>query len=416
MRSSRLPIRYFLVVSLLLAPLTAFADQKDDIYNAANAAYNNGKAVEANEGYCRVAAMDSGYKDAAAKCENTKKDAQTVINQHNKRYLDALQAVQEGRLDDAEKLLRMVKYGPRVSDAENRLSVVADLKAKKAQADAAAQQAKNADAAAKQRLDQGVSAFNAGDFNSAKNFLNQAGPAGQSYLSRIAQYEAKMAEGQRLVGEKNFAGAIAAFGVAAGISPNGPGDPNGQMARAQQLMASGTATPATTTTATKATAVRDEVKKVDVQANLDAADKAIAKKDYARARRLYNDILAQDFRNAEARAGLEKLPQDQASTGSSGEDDPLLASAIGQFYRGDFDTAQGALSYYIGAGKKRGLANFYLGVIYMTQYYLGGEKEPSKLQQAKQKFKTAKDVQGFVPPEKYISPKIMKVYQEAAGS
>src|SRR5690242_18702716 len=114
MRSLRLPIRYFLAGSRLLAPLSAFADQKDDLYKAAEAAYSNGKAVEANEGYCRVAAMDSGYKDATQKCDSTKKDAQTVINQHNKRYLDALQAIQEGRLDDAEKLLRMVKYGPRV--------------------------------------------------------------------------------------------------------------------------------------------------------------------------------------------------------------------------------------------------------------------------------------------------------------
>ena len=403
MRSSRLLISLF-ATAMIATPVVAQEAQ----YKAGEDAARRGDPIAARDAFCSI---DAGYKDAGVQCTTYKTEADKALNRYKINFVEGSQLLDQGKFDQAEFKLRNVKAGPYLSQAQAKLQELGVKRQQKAQADAAAQQAATADAAAKQKLDQGIAAFNNGDFNSAKNLLSQAGSAGQNYLSRISQFESKMAEGSRLTSDKNYAAALAAYGVAAGIASNGPGDPNGQIARVQQLMSS--AAPATTVA--KA-AVRDELKRVDVQANLDAADKAITKKDYARARRLYNDILAQDFRNAEARAGLERLPQEQATSSSTGDDDPLLASAINQFYRGDFDTAQGALSYYIGAGKKRGLANFYLGAIYLTQYYLGGEKEPSKLQQAKQKFQTAKDVQGFVPPEKYISPKIMKVYSEAAGS
>jgi hypothetical protein len=403
MRSSRL-LTSFLLGGVIAVPLV-FADQKDDLYKGAEAAYNAGKAVEANEGYCKAAALDSSYKDAAAKCASTKQDAQTVINQHNKRYLDGLQAIQDGRLDEAEKLLQAVRYGPRVASVPAQLQRIEDLKQKKAQADAAA----NAAAANNARTEQGIQAFNRGDFTSAKSLL----PAGHELLGRISQYESKMSEGQRAVSNKDYAAALVAFGQAAAIAGNGPGDPNGQIRNVQQMMSASVSGPAPQQNAKAA--VKDEVKKIDEASYIAQAQKLISKKDYKHARRFLNDVIAQNFRNTEAVDLLKTLPEEERTGTGPSEEDPILAAAINDFYSGNYTDAEARLQNYVVQPKpaKPGLSQFYLGVIQATQYYLGGEKDPKLLQEAKRRFKEAKGVEGFVAPEKYISPKIMKVYQAA---
>jgi hypothetical protein len=407
MRSSRHLTRAFFAAVIALAPVTASADQKDDLYRAADSAYNSGKAVEANDGFCKVAALDANYKDAAKRCEDTKKDAQTVINSHNKRFVDALQAIQENRFDDAEKLLQQVKYGPRVASVAAQMQRITELRQKKAQADAAT----NAAAANNARVEQGVQAFNRGDFGTAKANL----PPGHELIGRISQYETRMADGQRALASKDYANALVAFGQAAAIAGNGPGDPNGQIRNVQQLMASGTGA---TTTPTKA-AVRDEVKKVDEASYIAQAEKLIAKKDYKRARRFLNDVIAQNFRNTEAADLLKSLPEEERSGSSPIEEDPVLAAAINDYYAGNFSDAEARLQNYVVQSKppKPGLSRFYLGAIQATQYFLGGGEnggDAKLLQEAKRRFREAKSVDGFVPPTKYMSPKIMRLYESAS--
>jgi hypothetical protein len=385
----------------LLAPVAAFADKNDDLYAKGQAAFNRGDAMAAQDAFC---AVDPSYKDAASMCTQAKQAAQTQINLHNKRFLDGTQALQEGRLDDAEKLFRSVKLGPRVDLAQRKLQEIADLKAKKQQADAAAATA----AASNAKVEQGVQAFNRGDFATAKANL----PAGHELLGKISQYESKMADGNRLMGAKDYSGAYAAFADARNIAPNGPGDPSGALGRAQQAMASNSG-PSNPPQPTKA-AVRDEVKKVDVSSTLAAAQKAFNKKEYGRARILAGQVLAQDRGNAEAKQILNDLPEEQVTASSASEEDPLLAAAIQQYYQANYSDAADSLKFYIfQKGRKQGLARFYLGATLATQYYLGGETDNQLLQDAKKKFKEAKGVEGFNPPEKYVSPKIMKLFQAA---
>ena len=399
MKSSR-RLTSLLLGAALLAPVAAFADKNDDLYSKGQAANNRGDAMAAQDAFC---AIEPSYKDAAAMCSQAKQAAQTVINLHNKRFLDATQALQEGKLDDAERLFRSVKYGPRVDLAQRKIQEIADLKAKKQQADAAA----SAAAANNAKIEQGVQAFNRGDFATAKANL----PPGHELLGRITQYESKMAEGNRMMGAKDYSGAYAAFADARNIAPNGPGDPSGALGRAQQAM-SANASPSNPPP-TK-TAVRDEIKKVDVGATLAAAQKAFNKKEYGRARTLAGQVLAQDRGNAEAKQILADLPEEQVTASSASEEDPLLAAAIQQYYQANYTDAADSLKFYIfQKGRKQGLARFYLGATLATQYYLGGEQDNQLLQDAKKKFKEAKDVQGFNPPEKYVSPKIMKLFQAA---
>jgi hypothetical protein len=151
-----------------------------------------------------------------------------------------------------------------------------------------------------------------------------------------------------------------------------------------------------------------------VGATLAAAQKAFNKKEYGRARTLAGQVLAQDRGNAEAKQILADLPEEQVTASSASEEDPLLAAAIQQYYQANYTDAADSLKFYIfQKGRKQGLARFYLGATLATQYYLGGEQDNQLLQDAKKKFKEAKDVQGFNPPEKYVSPKIMKLFQAA---
>lgn len=400
MKSSR-RLTSLLLGAVLLAPVAAFADKNDDLYNKGQAANNRGDAMAAQDAFC---AVDPTYKDAAAMCTQAKQAAQTQINLHNKRFLDATQALQEGRLDDAEKLFRSVKYGPRVDLAQRKIQEIADLRAKKQQAD----QAASAAAASNAKVEQGVQAFNRGDFATAKANLSP----GHELLGKISQYESKMAEGNRMMGAKDYSGAYAAFADARNIAPNGPGDPSGALGRAQQAM-SANAGPSNPPQPTKA-AVRDEIKKVDVGATLAAAQKAFNKKEYGRARTLAGQVLAQDRGNAEAKQILADLPEEQVTASSASEEDPLLAAAIQQYYQANYSDAADSLKFYIfQKGRKQGLARFYLGATLATQYYLGGEQDNQLLQDAKKKFKEAKGVEGFNPPEKYVSPKIMKLFQTA---
>lgn len=403
MKSSR-RLTSLLLGATLLAPVAAFADKNDDLYNKGQAANNRGDAMAAKDAFC---AVDPSFKDAKAMCEQATQAAQTQINLHNKRFLDATQALQEGRLDDAEKLFRSVKYGPRVDLAQRKLQEIADLRAKKQQQDAAA----NAAAASNAKVEQGVQAFNRGDFATAKANL----PSGHELLSKISQFESKMAEGNRLMGAKDYAAAYAAFADARTIAPNGPGDPSGAAGRAQQAMSASNTGPTNSNPAPTKAAVRDEIKKVDVGATLAAAQKAFNKKEYGRARILAGQVLAQDRGNAEAKQILNDLPEEQVTASSVSEEDPLLAAAIQQYYQANYSDAADSLKFYIfQKGRKQGLARFYLGATLATQYYLGGEQDNQLLQDAKKKFKEAKGVEGFNPPEKYVSPKIMKLFQAAS--
>lgn len=413
MRSSKLRISLSVAGLVMLSSL-AFAQA--DQYQKALAAAGRDDAAGARDLFCKISDPSfapPGQPTAGDQCATFTKEAEKAVNRSKLNYYQGVQLMDAGKFDEAEFKLKNVKVGEWVALAQAKLQELPAKRQQKAQADAAAQQASANESSQKQKLDQGVQAFNSGDFNSAKSLLAQAGPSGQNYLSRISQYESKMAEGQRLLGEKNYAGAIAAFGVAAGISSNGPGDPNGQMGRAQQLMAaSGSTAPATPVK----TAVKDEVKKVDVSATLAAAQKALNKKEYGRARILAGQVLATERGNAEAKQILADLPEEAASASSVSEEDPLLAAAIQQFYQANYSDAADSLKFYIfQKGKKQGLARFYLGATLATQYYLNGEQssDSDKLQDAKKKFKEAKGVQGFNPPAKFVSPKIMRLYESA---
>jgi hypothetical protein len=360
MRSSNRLTSSLLAALLLLAAVpSAFADRNDDLYARGTAAVNAGDAVAARDAFC---AVDPSYKDAASQCNIYKGEAQRAINRFNQNFLEGVQLMQEGKLDQAEIKFRNVKAGERVELAKRKLVEIQDLRQKNAAA---------AQAAAQQN----------------------------------SQYEAKMAEAGRYAASKDYERAAAAYAEAANLNPNGPGNPAGQAANMRQLAAGGRQA---------APPVKKERTRIDEAEYIAVAKRFIGKGDFARARRYLNEVTAQNDRNDEAISLLKSLPQEERTSASASEEDKALSRAIEDLYAGKLPDAERRLTTYRDTnGKKAGLGNFYLGVVVLTKYYLSLSPNPTDRAYAVQLFKEAAAVNGFVVPEKYVSPKIMKVFHEA---
>lgn len=372
MRSSNLRISApILLLSALFVPLPALADKNDDNYARGQAAVNSGDAVAARDAFCSV---DASYKDAAQQCSLYTGEAKRQLARYNQNFLEGVQLMQDGKLDQAEVKFRNVKAGERVADAQRKLQEIQKLRQDQAAAATAAKGAAEQEAAQRQKLEQGRDAFNRGDYASARSILQGVGGGSAS-------------EAQSLLGRITAA----------------------EQAQQQQQSAKNAAS----------NMVKQVVKQVDVAGNIALAKKSIDKEDFTRARRLLGEVLATDAHNKEARDLIASLPQEESKGNSSvGEDDPLLASAISKFYQGNYGDAEDGLRVYIvTGGKKKGLSNFYMGALILTRWYLSGASSMADQQyrEAVRRFKDASEQPGFVVPEKYVSPKIMKVYAEVAG-
>lgn len=99
-------------------------------------------------------------------------------------------------------------------------------------------------------------------------------------------------------------------------------------------------------------------------------------------------------------------------------DDGLLRQGLQDYFEGKTQEAEQALSDYLkqNGQKKEGLAYFFLGAAYGDGYFLSGEKDLHLRDMAVADFRSVRDHSPqFHPPAKYISPKILALYSDAAG-
>ncbi len=101
-----------------------------------------------------------------------------------------------------------------------------------------------------------------------------------------------------------------------------------------------------------------------------------------------------------------------------GADEQLLRTGLVAYFNGNLDDAEHSLSNYLdNHGRKRDLAFFFRGAAHGTRYFLSGEKDARQKDLALADFRSAKDNGSqFQPPQKYVSPKILALYAEVAGS
>jgi hypothetical protein len=91
-----------------------------------------------------------------------------------------------------------------------------------------------------------------------------------------------------------------------------------------------------------------------------------------------------------------------------------LASGIRAFYGENFVDAENSLRQYLaGTASGRGLGEFYLGASELTRSYLAGDNGGDQSLQvlAQQAFRQARQEANFVPPERYVSPKIIAAFE-----
>jgi hypothetical protein len=415
-------------LGLILVAIPAFASKKDDLYKAAQAAAGQGNVQEAARLYCAAAQEDATYKDAQQNCNIMAQEVARENRRNDDRFADGVKAFNSGDFDTATQKFNNIKSGPHLAEAQAYVST------KIPQARAAAANASN-DSAMSAKFDQGVAAYQRNDFGSAKSAF--AGISGkhqsdaQTYLQKIKNYEQAFAEGDSLAGAKNYKGAANSYSEAASVKPDGPGDPRGRIGQMNQL-AQGASTPAVVANnnpppvvntnpavSRPIAAVVESRPKVDVSATLRDAENARKKGDLSKAIGLYQKVLSADSSNSQARNGIEEMKKEAEASNKTivagSEADFMLAKGINEFYRQEFESSETHIRDYLdGAGSKAGLANFYLGASKLTRYILGGEQQNDHklLVQAEDNFRSAKKVQGFAPPEKFVSPKIVKKFQE----
>lgn len=415
--SSRARTSASVLLAVLLASPLALADKNSELYAKGQKAVADGDSVAARDAFC---ALPADYQDAAAQCTTYKAAADRTLNRYKLNYAEGVTLMGDGKLDDAAAKFRTVKAGDFAEQAKAKLNEIAKLKQQQADAANAAQQNAAAEQANKQKLDQGTNAFNSGDFNTAKNLLNSVTGShqadAQAVLGKIHSYETAMQQGNAFNAARDFASAKNAFAEAVRINPSGPGNPADMLAKAAASAASASATPANTAV-NNPPAVKPPAPKptIDVATYMADGNRAVAKKQYARARKFFNDVIAQDKNNQEAKDALERLNSVDTAAANASDDDPTLRDIIVSFYAGSRDAEDRFKTYvYAKQGKKLGLARFYAGASMMTRYYLTGATDQDLRRQAQDMFKAAKSVDGFTPPEKFISPKIMKAFQEAS--
>ncbi|MGH9601753.1 MAG: hypothetical protein ACRD24_05130 [Terriglobales bacterium] len=426
----------------LLLPVSAFAARKDDLYKQAQAAVGAGKVEEAARLFCEVAKEDAAYKDAKQNCTIYTQEAERERKRNDDRFQEGVRAFQDKRWDDAEQKFKNVRSGPRVEEARQYIN-------SRIPAAKAAVAGEENEKVMAQRFDTGVQAYQRNDFSAAKSGFNgvsgsKEGEA-RNYLNKIREYEQAMAEGDRLASAQNHRGAQGSYNEAATIKGDGPGDPRGKAAQMERALAAATTTvpsptttttsipppsttttkPPTTTTSTTArppleAAIKEPTRpQVDVAKLLREAQAAKDKGDIASARGKYLAILSAEPNNRQVQAALVSLPKETGSAApkATSEADVLLASAIGEFYKGSYEDAEFHIRLYLeNNGGKAGLGQFYLGVSRLTRYFLRGAKPDDRklMDDGIAALKVAKKTSGFrAPGEQYLSPKILKLYQDA---
>lgn len=417
----------FAIALAIVLAAPAFAAKKDDLYKQAQTAAAAGRVEEAARLYCDTAAEDPAYRDAKQLCTIFTQEAAREARRNAERFNDGVALFNSGDYDGAEQKFRNVKAGTHVAEAQAYVST--RIPAARASAKAAGEEA-----AANKKFDEAIQAYNSNNFSSARTLFQQVagkrqGEA-QSYVQKMQQYEQAMNEGDRLAAANDARKAIISYTDAANLKGDGPGDPRGRISRMQQILASQSqpapqqapppvqAKPVPVAPVTAA--IKDTGKKIDVAKLLREAEAAKDRGEIVAARGKYLAILAQDAGNAQARIALESLKS--VNTGASSgqkagsEADVMLAKGIGEFYQRLYERSEVHISDYLDInGSKTALALFYRGASKLTRYYLAGEGEGQKnlLAAAKKDLSAAKKTAGFkAPGEQYVSPKILKVYND----
>src|SRR5579885_2283806 len=338
-----------LLTFLICMPAAVIADQQaDDLYKQYQAAYAKNDLQTAVDLLCKAAKLDPA--SYGKKCEDAQQYYNSRVEKFESYFVSGKAKFEAKQYTDAITDLSKIYFGPRRVEAQQLIA-------------------------------------------QANDAINHPQPADNSPVALRAS--------------KNYPAAQQKYNAALAIKSNGPGNPSGKLQELAVLMKQ----PNGPASAPKDNSAR-------INALLADARDHMAKGDAQGALTSYNQVLVLDPKQAEALSGRQQAQQ--AMQAALAKDpkalEDTLVRGVRDFYQSHLDDARDAISLYLTAGgtRSKGAAYFYLGATMLSEAILSDPKSGNHdrlRQDALQQFQQAKQ-QGFKPVEKYVSPKILAVWNQ----
>ncbi|MGZ4826254.1 MAG: hypothetical protein ACXVY9_02740 [Terriglobales bacterium] len=334
------------------------ANKKKELAKQAAEAEQNGDLDQAGALYCELLQVDKKNKTAKAKCDEYTQRNQALDAKDTQAMAAGKSALGEHRFQDAIAAFKSVTSKRYKDEASRYLSKDIPEAQKAFAAEQAQRQQREEEAHNADRLKQGTEAYQKNDFDGAKAvLLRVTGPnaaEAKRLLQNIDQYTAGFNEGFKLEKAGKTKQASERYRQILKIKADGPWEVGKKLAHLQQ----------------------------------------------------------------EAKAAAAAAAQPAASQAGLTAEESALADAISGYYRGEYQQAGSKLASYAGDGPKKALALFYLGACELSQYFLATPaNSPKELyERAVEHFRAAhKAAPSFAPPVQYISPRVLKIYNEAGS-
>ena len=401
--SNRLAILLF---CLLCAPATLLADQQADDYYKQSQKTNDPQA--AVDLLCKAAKLDP--QTYGKKCDDAQQYYNTRVEKFEGLYITGKSKFETKDYVGAISDLTKIYFGPRHDDAQKLISQANEIISHPQPVDNSAQSLKAAQTAY-ENGDFATAAANA-DLVKAPDLQAQA----QGIRNNIKNYNDAMQQAEAFKASKNYPAAQQKYNIALSIKSNGPGNPSGKLQEIAGLLSAAKSSNGNAIASNKPS--QDNAARI--KAGLaDARDDA-AKENWQGALTAYNQVLALDPKQPDALAG--KVQAQDAMKNAIANDpkalEDTLVTGIRSYYESHFTEARDAISLYLTAGgtRSKGAAYFYLGATMLSQALVSDPKnkdDHDRLQQnALQQFQQAKQ-ERFRPVEKYVSPKILAVWNQS---
>ena len=344
--------------------------------------------------------------------------AQDVVEQ---RYQQAVEFFNGAKMEDACELLQQV-------DNERP-----GYKQTKTYMNAACSQVKRMVKMEEDLFNEGVQFFNQGRYDDAKQKFEQVAKIplkNPKYRGQISRYlrdmesrqneERLFQEGVRLFNEGKYSEAQARLNqVAQGGGPRGS-EARGYLGRVEEALRKQRADEEMTRLFNDGVRLFSAGRYSEALTNFDTVAKSSSPRaGEARSylRRIEEASRAQPLPKPSPKdVAVAKPPEPETSR--PGASEQTLRAGLRAYFEGNLDAAEHNLSAYLeGKGPKQALAYFFRGAARGTRYLLSGEKNTEQKKLAVADFRTLKSQAArFQPPEKFVSPKILALYTEAAGT
>jgi len=366
--------------------IAARADQAEDLRKKAKTVGNE----DAVNLLCQASDLKPNDKKYKEDCQQARNELNADFERFNNYYKSGMSLLDNHRFDEARAKFEKIHFGPHFQEAQQLLGVGIEAKRKEYQAQASAPPQPAAPKQEDTSFRDGSTAFGNGNYGAASSLLSKV-PADSpdkakavEELRIIADYNGKMKEADQYASQKSYDNAKRSYLEASRVGSGG--------AAAQAI--------------TRANEMNDLIEATKRPVPSPSTERSAP-----------GPVSAATTR----RPTEQQLAARPTTTPAPGNLDAFLSDGIGNFYKGDVESIRQAESllqdYLKASGPKQGLAYFFLGASNMAHYYLLDPKATDKRvdlqRQALENFKKARRVEGFVPPEQYVTPKILDEYRKA---